>query len=62
MIDLRQVISREEMDILFRDSEIGRQVVTDEGDMIMVEVYLGIYEVSEKYIEYQDNEDYGYFY
>jgi hypothetical protein len=62
MIDLRQNISRDEMGMLFHDNDIWRSIVTDEGDMIMVQVWLGIHEVSEKYMEYHDNWDYWYFY
>lgn len=62
MVDLRQCISRKEIEILFHDNDISRRIVTDEGDMIMVEVKLGIYEVCEKYMEYHDNGDYWYFY
>ena len=62
MVDLRQCISREEIEILFHDNDISRRIVTDEGDMIMVEVWLGIYQVCEKYMEYHDNGDYWYFY
>ena len=43
------------MGMLFHDNDIWRSIVTDEGDMIMVQVWLGIHEVSEKYMEYHDN-------